>query len=129
MQHVEVVSGQRSVVASIPHPAPPHPATHSPTPTPTQALISAGYPYPYPYPYPNQALISAGQATLAAGEQLGKEAVAAGGPVLDQLTAQARRGRDGDIGQQNLRQQKEIGQQLAIVLWPPESRRSGSRRS
>ena len=74
MQHVEVVSGQRSVVASIPHPAPPHPATHSPTPTPTQALISAG------------------QATLAAGEQLGKEAVAAGGPVLDQLTAQARPG-------------------------------------
>merc|ERR1712216_1114157 len=40
-------------------------------------------------PVLQQALISAGQATLAAGEQLGKEAVAAGGPVLDQLTAQA----------------------------------------
>jgi len=40
-------------------------------------------------PVLQQALISAGQATLAAGEQLGKEAVAASGPVLDQLTAQA----------------------------------------
>ena len=76
MQHVEVVSGQRSVVASIPPtPHPRTPRTHAPTPTPT--------------PTPTQALISAGQATLAAGEQLGKEAVAASGPVLDQLTAQA----------------------------------------
>ena len=36
----------------------------------------------------HQALYSAGQAALAAGTEIGKQAVAAGGPALDTLTAQ-----------------------------------------